>query len=370
MTDHKMTKLYETQISLTEWLERMGHTDTRAMRDEDNTKRERIGVMNKIIGIPYDKPEQFDGIEVVEKGPKIQKLLEDFAGKLCAIRLIPKKEYGDLPKLRTRGVSYADALKWFEEQNVEAEKYTVDFVPHPPDCPWATIFVVNNIGIFGEVHTSWHNELTQGFYSKDQAPMTFSYDFDKWSVEPFNQAALDYVKSAVKYIEVSDIKLQTELKKQVDAEFANNYIKGYFETFYSEGNGTWFIDYNRILGKEYEDFELQSTNNPDDTNTVSGRSASNGSATGTVQIVKPGDDVDSFPESAVLVCEMTSPDYLPFMQKACAIITDMGGILCHAAIVARELKKPCIVGTGNATKVLKTGDKVYVDAGEGSVRKI
>jgi pyruvate,water dikinase len=59
--------------------------------------------------------------------------------------------------------------------------------------------------------------------------------------------------------------------------------------------------------------------------------------------------------------------YVPLMQKAVAIVTDQGGILSHAAIIARELGKPCIVGTGNATKELKNGQLVTVNATNGTV---
>jgi pyruvate,water dikinase len=62
---------------------------------------------------------------------------------------------------------------------------------------------------------------------------------------------------------------------------------------------------------------------------------------------------------------MTSPDFIPILKKVSAIITDEGGITCHAAIVSRELKIPCIVGTKIATKVLKDGDVVEVDAQKG-----
>ena len=65
---------------------------------------------------------------------------------------------------------------------------------------------------------------------------------------------------------------------------------------------------------------------------------------------------------------MTSPDYMVAVKKAAAIVTDEGGVTCHAAIVSRELKIPCIVGTKNATKALKTGDLVEVDADNGVVR--
>ena len=65
---------------------------------------------------------------------------------------------------------------------------------------------------------------------------------------------------------------------------------------------------------------------------------------------------------------MTNPTYVPAMQKAAAVITDEGGLLCHAAIVSRELKVPCIIGTKVATKVLKDGDRVEVDAKKGVVK--
>lgn len=70
----------------------------------------------------------------------------------------------------------------------------------------------------------------------------------------------------------------------------------------------------------------------------------------------------------ILVTSMTTPDFVPAMKKASAIITDEGGITCHAAIISRELEKPCIVGTKIATKVLKDDDVVEVDAYKGVVK--
>ena len=67
---------------------------------------------------------------------------------------------------------------------------------------------------------------------------------------------------------------------------------------------------------------------------------------------------------------MTRPDYVAGMKKSAAIVTEEGGITCHAAIVSRELKIPCIIGTKIATKALKDGMMVEVDATNGVVRKI
>ena len=72
----------------------------------------------------------------------------------------------------------------------------------------------------------------------------------------------------------------------------------------------------------------------------------------------------------IIVTEMTKPNIITACEKAGAIVTDEGGMLCHAAIVSRELGIPCVVGTKIATKVLKDGDIVEVDAGNGVVRRV
>jgi pyruvate,water dikinase len=69
----------------------------------------------------------------------------------------------------------------------------------------------------------------------------------------------------------------------------------------------------------------------------------------------------------VLVAHMTTPDWVPLMRRAAAIVTDSGGMTCHAAIVSRELRIPCVVGTGEATRKLRDGELVTVDAGKGIV---
>src|SRR5690606_18100891 len=69
----------------------------------------------------------------------------------------------------------------------------------------------------------------------------------------------------------------------------------------------------------------------------------------------------------VLVAVMTSPDWVPAIRRAAALVTESGGMTCHAAIVGRELGIPCVVGTRTATKVLRTGELVTVDGSKGRV---
>jgi phosphoenolpyruvate synthase/pyruvate phosphate dikinase len=103
---------------------------------------------------------------------------------------------------------------------------------------------------------------------------------------------------------------------------------------------------------------------------ISGRSAFSGIATGKIRIVSNKKDLDNFKKGEVLVASMTTPSMVMAMKKASAFVTDEGGITCHAAILAREMKKPCVIGTKNATRLLKNGDFVEVDADKGIVRII
>ncbi len=92
-----------------------------------------------------------------------------------------------------------------------------------------------------------------------------------------------------------------------------------------------------------------------------------GSASGAARVLVSLGDAASLSDGDVLVTHMTSPDWLPLLRRAGAIVTDSGGMTCHAAIVSRELGIPCVVGTGEATSKLRDGEIVTVDATRGVV---
>ena len=106
---------------------------------------------------------------------------------------------------------------------------------------------------------------------------------------------------------------------------------------------------------------------------VRGLPASPGFGAGKVHVIASPKDIDEFKDGEVLVTVQTSPDWVPAMKKASAIITNNGGMTCHAAIVSREMQIPCIVGTKSKGKAamdyIKTGDVVTVDAKNGVVYK-
>ncbi|MDB5204651.1 MAG: phosphoenolpyruvate synthase [Candidatus Taylorbacteria bacterium] len=155
-----------------------------------------------------------------------------------------------------------------------------------------------------------------------------------------------------------DTVLQKEVSKIPIKEILENRKKGF--VVLKNGN---------FIGK-YDDLPYQFETFKTNTEIIKGRSAFLGKVQGEVFILKSIANSSKIKEGQILVSPMTTPDMMLAMQKCGAIVTDEGGLTCHAAIVARELKKPCIIGTKIATKVLKDGDLVEVDAEKGIVRKI
>jgi len=110
-----------------------------------------------------------------------------------------------------------------------------------------------------------------------------------------------------------------------------------------------------------ENYQLQSHGEP----LLSGRAVGGKIAVGRVRVIKDASTLDAFETGDVLVSDITTPDWVTVMKRASAIVTNRGGRTCHAAIVARELGVPAIVGAGNASTRLNTGDEVTVSCAEG-----
>ena len=100
---------------------------------------------------------------------------------------------------------------------------------------------------------------------------------------------------------------------------------------------------------------------------VRGLGASPGMATGNVKIVLDIDELDKIQDGDIMVTTMTTPDMVPAMRRASGIVTDEGGVTCHASIISRELGIPCVVGTGDATTTLKENTGVTLDGKKGLV---
>jgi phosphoenolpyruvate synthase/pyruvate phosphate dikinase len=103
---------------------------------------------------------------------------------------------------------------------------------------------------------------------------------------------------------------------------------------------------------------------------LKGMVANKGKVAGRVRIIRKIHDILKVVKGEILVASMTRPEFLPAMQKAAAFVTDEGGVTSHAAIISREMNKPCIIGTKIATQVLTDGEMVEVDANKGIIKKL
>ncbi|MCX6806716.1 MAG: PEP-utilizing enzyme [Candidatus Berkelbacteria bacterium] len=120
--------------------------------------------------------------------------------------------------------------------------------------------------------------------------------------------------------------------------------------------------------KKFADREFKQ--NYEQIDSIEGMSASKGKAKGKVKIIFGESQFSKMKKGDILVTHMTSPRYMSAIARCSAIITDEGGLTCHAAIISREMKKPCIIGTKIATKILKDNDLVQVNANTGEIKII
>lgn len=127
----------------------------------------------------------------------------------------------------------------------------------------------------------------------------------------------------------------------------------------------WNRDADRVFAKEVLRHQKAGRQSE-----IAGQVAYRGKVQGRAYIALNADDFKRIPRGAILVCSMTRYTVVPYLKRVSAIVTDQGGITCHAAIMARELKVPTVIGAQRATDAFKTGDFLEVDAVRGIVRKI
>jgi phosphoenolpyruvate synthase/pyruvate phosphate dikinase len=157
--------------------------------------------------------------------------------------------------------------------------------------------------------------------------------------------------------------------KEIDINEINKRMK-FTIIDYDTKNDKYKILTGNEAKKFFENKEVEKVEVDVDIKELQGTTACSGKAQGTVKIVSYPEEMAKMEEGDVMVSHTTFPALVPAMKKAAAIITEDGGITCHAAIVARELKTPCVTGIKVATQVLKDGDLVEVDADKGIVRKL
>jgi phosphohistidine swiveling domain-containing protein len=183
----------------------------------------------------------------------------------------------------------------------------------------------------------------------------------------------EFLELAGKQLRLSKLELQftlpqefiSLLKGEFDSSVLKERVKACVHVVSSSGE-----DYI-LTGKDFEEYKkiILGKREKKQIDDFRGTSACYGVVRGYVKIIHNAKKED-IKDNEILVASMTRPEFLPLMKKSKGIITDEGGITSHAAIISRELNKPCVVGTLIATKVLKDGDYIELNANHGIIKKV
>lgn len=146
-----------------------------------------------------------------------------------------------------------------------------------------------------------------------------------------------------------------EIKKQIQERLAMGCVSVIWQNKIKLLPSKAMKEYSRLIEEDDEKDRQQ----------IKGNCAYPGKAEGIAKVINLKEEVWKIKKGEILVSRATNPDLIVAMQKAAAFVTDEGGITCHAAIIAREMQKPCIIGAKIATKIIKDGDLIDVDAGKG-----
>lgn len=207
------------------------------------------------------------------------------------------------------------------------------------------------------------NELALWTDERKKFEFTLHYHYSQILLEIGRRLKISYKN--LKYLFVSEL-ADLEKKKKELIRSSNLRMSGEFMLEIRNEN-------IKLLGKQEKNIILKELQKQNKAGEIKGQVASSGLKTkyqGIAKIILSPTDSYKINNGDILVATMTSPDYIVAMNKAAGFITDEGGVTCHAAIVAREMNKPCIIGTKIATKLLKDGDLIDMNMGDGIIRKL
>lgn len=363
-----MTKEYfREHLSLSDWLIKADVPGRDRLVREDATKRDRLSFLSSTMRLPIVHSFSFRIDEVTGASDRFAEFCSCAGGAPYALRALPRVE--GQPILRNRKLLVPELVTWLLSLNVDLCQYDLSFEPHI-DPTMATLFVVGDYRVFGEAAHGSVLQLNKGTDSGD-ARVRFEFDYQQWHFSGQDAEVEAFVRAAVQAVQVPDQDARATLETGLKARFRNDYLCGYFEVVTSLQTGPMFIDYNRVLIQNARDLSLPVFDAADhpSSRTLRGQGACRGVVKGCARVVSADEaGTLSLEPGQILVCHFTSPSFVPLITQASAVVTDIGGVLSHAAIVCRELGKTCVVGAKTATSVIRDGQEIEVDGDQGIVR--
>ncbi len=290
-----------------------------------------------LVDVYYDNKELLDVFKIIETSAnKNFKLVEKSVNRLLNLLEVLKPYFNKAKKIKTIQ-EYKKVIELYGEYWAEI---AVAFVL--PESNFKVSSKIKKLTLDARTKTQEYNEALEPVISE------------------FIENKYKYLKGNSRFVLPEDIFNGDINNKNKMLNIIAERKKGFV---YYQGK-LYTGDVNENLDKLNLFLEKQETSVQE----IKGQIGYKGKVTGIVRIITSKNQISDFKTGEIMVSAMTMPNYLPAMKKASAFVTDEGGITSHAAIVARELKKPCVIGTKIATEVLKTGDLIEVDADNGVVR--
>jgi len=318
--------------------------------DVDHAKFERLGRLNKEHGLPIIKTNFYiEGKDFNDSNKGLEEFLNRYNS--FAFRAVPKD--ASMTHVRRHNISREELIAAITNLPGGTRHYSITlnefFVSE-----YAGTIISDGENLFIEVVHGDHSRIAQYELQDDVILRGLKVPGENIVFNIDNQDLRDKAINAVNFLKNGE-----------------KFLTGYFEFKYNSKDDYVFIDYNDSdFYKNLENFGITKESLLEKPNEiVSGAVVCNKNVSGKVRIVKNPND-SRFVEGEIIVAEMATPDFLPIMVKAKAVVTDLGGVTSHAALVCRELGIACIMGTKKATATFKDGDQILVDGKNGVVRKI
>lgn len=361
---------FDGHMRLSEWL-RIGKAPrTGAFAKEDQAKTDRLRALNELIGLPTALAVSFPRTSVHLPSDGYRTFRERAGEKPFALRLRSSDGTGTLA--RNRGASVNELVAWARSVEGVPTDSIYEFEPHM-EADLSAILVLNEHGASIEAARGPLVQLSKGLYEPTTGYVRQGTAEEVITYAPHADLRA-FLTEIVGALTISDAEVAGRLLERGFGTHEGLLI-GYFEAIRSAGS-TYFVDYNRVLGTTAMTVEAPVLNiRPSEADSqpvlVSGRVGSPGLVSGLARVVDgpPLADGDLV-EGEILVCRFTSPELAPLIARSAGVVTEIGGVLSHAAVLCRELGIPSIVGAQGALSQIATGDLIEVDANSGKVRRV
>lgn len=345
----------EKTTSLQKWNKLIQETLHKKMKIEESKDREFIYAKLNGLGLPHERCLAF----ALGNFPS-KKEFSVAVGRLGLpfwLSLVPNPQKPDLNRLTKLGLLTQDD-GWKFLQKVETKddyKVIVSQYPDETDFKGTALVAKSGKGIAEFITGDRHYIMTRGFTLTD--PMLFDQD----GIKRFS-------KTVTKAKQLQLYRLLRGICGHLEIQYARIEGKKRY-TFFDYNDEEAYVEIDIVWDDLVSYFSRKRHNT---TKVVYGMPASIGYAKGRCVVVhhESVGTLAEFEDGIILISDTTTPDMTLLMGKAAAIVTDLGGVTSHAAIVCRELKIPAVVGTQKATEIFRTGDIVEVDSAKGEVRLI